>query len=252
MLVFGSPQLKRYNLKLTVKKADPAGEAKVGFHFANPGNFRMVSLEKDRGLLGISLLKKWQTAEVPLAGPVHEVRLEVRDAAVTCFIDGHAYKDTRKQLVEGRIALGSRDTAVEFQNIELTNEQGGFIWSWPKRPDPPPVPEPQQEEEVVKPKIVAPPKPSRTPRSLERALLKPVRLNYSSEPLRNVVSYIALAIKAPIVMDEQALARKKISPEVPVTIEISDIPAGEALDIVLVKLGLAARIQGKRIVITDR
>jgi hypothetical protein len=76
------------------------------------------------------------------------------------------------------------------------------------------------------------------------------RVQFVKMPLARFVGFLSDLINLPIAIDDEGLARAHTQRQVPVTVQLTDATAREALRAATAPLGLACVIRGDKLVIT--
>jgi type II secretory pathway component GspD/PulD (secretin) len=81
---------------------------------------------------------------------------------------------------------------------------------------------------------------------------KSVSLRFHEEPLAKAVQFLSDALGLPIDIDREALDEEGVTPDTPVTLDIENIPADDAMDLLLCQLNLAWVVADDTLVITSQ
>ncbi len=92
--------------------------------------------------------------------------------------------------------------------------------------------------------------PSEAEQRLEKALDKTVSIGFSNTPLTEVVVVLAKQLSINVVLDNKALAEEGIAPDTSVTLQLQQITARSALELLLRPLGLASGSEHEVLLVT--
>lgn len=92
--------------------------------------------------------------------------------------------------------------------------------------------------------------PSETERRIEKALNKSVTLSFQNVPLRDFTPVLAKELSINVLIDDVALIEEGIAPDAPVTLQLSQITARSALELLLRPLGLSFVIDNEVLLVT--
>ncbi len=148
-IVFGDSTWSRYNLDAEVMAMDGPDGCSVFFNYADPTSYRVFTLGGFQNT-SIELTSRykdeWSGAEQRRIHPGnairnqwYHVRIEVRGAACRCFLNNEqSAANTDERLTQGRIGLGTWETAARFRDVLVTSEDGKTtLWKGlPKLPLP--------------------------------------------------------------------------------------------------------------------
>ena len=92
--------------------------------------------------------------------------------------------------------------------------------------------------------------PSEAEQRLEKALDKTVSIGFLNTPLNEVVVVLAKQLSINVVLDNEALTEEGIAPDTPVTLQLQQITAHSALELLLRPLGLASVSEHEVLLVT--
>ncbi len=144
-IVFGDPNWSRYNVTFKACVTEGNNCFAIRFHVASPITFRKFQLGAFKGtthlVRSIHFGQFGEQDRESRQGTIerdrwYDVRLEVRGAKCSCFLDGELlFKHTDESLTHGQIALSSPKSAARFRDILVTSEdEKTVLWQGPPKP----------------------------------------------------------------------------------------------------------------------
>jgi serine/threonine protein kinase len=135
LVAFGDPSWSRYDFGFEVLVMEGRQGCWTMFHFKDWQNHLNFYLGgPGYRFHGVGTVFEGTLAHEKIAGTVnhqqwYKVLVIVRGSHYRCFLDGEQLiEGTDGRFTEGRIGLGSYDTAVRFRNIEVKDPGGGIMF----------------------------------------------------------------------------------------------------------------------------
>ena len=136
--MIGELSLTHFDLTLDVMVTEGVGEVRLFFRtmYRNESGIALLggskntvhALTRRSGREWVNL-KSWAKSSTRL-GQWHTVKLEVREKECVLWLDGREVSrgPADKLLPEGRIGIGTADTAARFRNIRVTSPDGKVLF----------------------------------------------------------------------------------------------------------------------------